>query len=245
MIRQISTIVGLIVGAAVFADTTPCPPPPVIRCNPQTQTVVVGNPVTFTVQAENPPDVHEPPWFTYQWQTQSPGGSNFDYFVDIPSATNSTYTIAIVSTNSDSTGPALFRVRVSSIHDVAITSLVAGLQVASANLTNAFPVPVYGSPYLTKGFCCGHSYVAAVSFVFQPNHLNGNTFHTAKDLTRTDTTLEGWDYNGSFYYCDGPTSCPNTHTFTPEDQYYNFTIYFPNNPPVTGQLYPIYPTGYK
>lgn len=110
-------------------------------------------------------------------------------------------------------------------------------------MTNSFPVPVYGPPYNTKGLNCKGTYVGAVSYVFTPNHANGNTFHKAEDLTRTDTTLEGWDYYACFYYCGGPTNCPNTHNSCDMVCPYilNFTIYFPSNVPQVP--YPIYTIG--
>jgi hypothetical protein len=245
MIIRILTITALAASVASVTAQSSCPPPPpVIRCNPQWQVVQAGYSATFTVQAENPSDVHEAPWFTYQWQRQGTGGTNFDSFVDIAGATNTSYRISMASTNDDSSGPAYFRVKVSTIHDATATSLPAGLLVYPFAFTNAFPVPVYGATYYTKGVSCGGTYVGAVSYVFAPDHSNGNVLHKVADLTRTDTTLEGWDYYACFYYCGSPANCPNTHN--PCDSQcgyiFNFTIYFPKSVPQT--LYPIYPTGF-
>jgi hypothetical protein len=216
---------------------------PRIRCHPHSQIALVGSNATFTVEAEHASPFDFSP-LLFQWQRQGPGGTNLDNFVNLPGATNTSYTNFSCTTNGP-TGPALFRVKVASTNGISVTSLDASLVVGENSTTNIVPTPVYGTPVHTAGNGCAGSYVGFVSFTFYPDHTGGIFFHNAQDLTRADTKVEAYNYYG-FHFCGGPTGCPNTHNppqTTPEIGPYVFTIYFPNNFP-TG-TYPIFASGYK
>ena len=218
--------------------------PPLIRCQPESQTVYVGSNAVFMVQAESPGSPFHNAPLTYQWERQGPMETEF---TKIASQTDSSYIIPSVSTNGPD-GPAFFRVTVSSTNGSAISEPVS-LLVWTTNS----PLTVFGSPYPqnhTGGTCPG-SYVARVDYTksasqgygWHADHSNSNTNHVGSDDRRTDTKVEVSGLADD-YWCAGHSGS-NTHPGhpAPEDSWEVFTIYFPTTGPGTNS-YPITLTGY-
>ncbi|MBI2924682.1 MAG: hypothetical protein HYY24_03140, partial [Verrucomicrobia bacterium] len=130
------------------------PGAPIILCHPETQVVLQGTSVTFTVQADHAqPGL--PGTFTYQWQINK--GPNATNFTNIDGETSASYTIDQTTTNH----VALYRVLVSG-SGTAI-SHPACLQVYVPG--NSFTV--FGTPLLSSGgggTTCPGSYVGYVNY---------------------------------------------------------------------------------
>jgi hypothetical protein len=220
-------------------------PGPVIRSNPDWQYVHEGSNAVFTVEAENQPPLYLLPTLTYQWARQGPESTNF---VPIPGATSSTFELDNVTTNGPS-GPAYFQVTVTGTNGVGTVSVPAGLIVWTTNS----PLTAWGTPIRSQGGSSGclPNYAGYVNYFkspqngygWTPNHASGNTTHFAADNTRVDTKVEtSGDTND--YLCNGHIGA-NTHSGSPppEDHWWVFTIYFPNNVPTSS--YPITLTGFN
>src|SRR5438034_3744235 len=213
---------------------------PKILCNPETQVIREHLKVAFTVQADNPPVPAVSGQFTYQWQRQGPGATNY---VNIPGATNDTYLIDKVTTND----VAFYRVRVS-FSNGTTNSEPAQLLV----FTHKSPIAVYGSPVVTSGGggTCPGPYAGLVNYRksiaagwgWVPHHNDGNTVHKGTDNNSSpgSTKAECVGYENDIL-CPGGMSVTTGHPGPPpgtgEDSKYRFTIYFPSSVPTNS--YPI------
>ncbi len=211
---------------------------PKILCHPETQVIREHLNVSFTVQADNPPVPPLTSQFTYQWQRQGPGSTNY---MNIPGATNDTYKIDKVSTND----VAFYRVRVSSTNGTSISE-PAQLLV----FTHHSPITVYGSPLVSSssgncGLYAGYAIYKkslAQGWGWVPHHNEGNTSHKATDNNSSpgNTKVEA-DGAENDILCPGGMSVTTGHPGPPagtgEDSKYRFAIYFPSIVPTNS--YPV------
>jgi len=219
--------------------------PPTILAHPETQVVLVGSDVSFSVQAENPPVTDIPQHLEYKWKRLSLMTKKNPVVVDAPGVnTKRTYPIQNVTTNDVG------------FYFVSVTSKNGKTDSEPACLlvyTTNSPLTVYGSPVAVGGDVggtCPGKYAGYVNYKksvaqgwgWAPDHNAGNTIHSAADNTRSDTKVEAVG-NADDRFC-GQTSVPNTHAGSPapEDTKFRFTIYFTNNVPTSS--YPITLNGF-
>jgi hypothetical protein len=206
-----------------------------IYSQPEWQYVQAGSNATFTVAPAFPI-----PGLTYSWERRGPGLGLFSL---IPGATNNSYTIYAVTTNS----PAWFRATILSTNG-SWTSLPAQLLVWTTNS----PLVVYGSPAPSSGppSGCPGAYIGYVAYMksaangygWKPDHSGSppNASHVPADNNSTTTHLETVG-DVQYYGCGGHIGA-NTHVM-PEDDYWMFTIYFATSLP--SGPYGITLTGFK